>query len=196
MEKKEAELLIGANVPKALEPLQVVSSVDDGPYAIKTALGWTVNGPLQGGNEGLRTDRLAAVTANRMARLEELWHQQFKMDFPDAGQSEDIEMSKEDHQFINMVSQSSQLKDGYYSICLPLRNKSICKPNNRSLAEQCALNLKKRFSKDADYYGEYVAFMEVIVKKGYAVKIDSAECEMAEGRTWYLQHHGVRHSVK
>ena len=91
-------------------------------------------------------------------------------------------MSKEDHQFIDMVSQSSQLKDGHYSICLPLRNKS--------------LNLKKRFSKDADYYAEYVAFMEDVVKKGFAVKIDSAECEPAEGRTWYLPHHGVRHPVK
>lgn len=104
----------------------MVSSVDDGPNAVKTALGWTVNGPLKGGNDGLRSNR-TAVTANRISvdRLEELWHQQFKLDFPDAGQNEDIEMSKEDHQFIDMVSQSSQLKDGHYSICLPLRNKSL-----------------------------------------------------------------------
>ena len=51
----EVGLLIGINVPKAMEPLQVVSSVDDGPYAVKTALGWTVNGPLKGGNDGLRS---------------------------------------------------------------------------------------------------------------------------------------------
>lgn len=35
----EVGLLIGANVPKAMEPLQVVSSVNDGPYALRTALG-------------------------------------------------------------------------------------------------------------------------------------------------------------
>ncbi len=40
------ELLIGTNVPKALEPLEVIRSVNDGPYAIRTILGWTVNGPL------------------------------------------------------------------------------------------------------------------------------------------------------
>ena len=28
------------------------------------------------------------------------------------------------------------------------------------------------------------------------MKIDSAECKPAEGRTWYLPHHGVRHPVK
>ena len=193
----EVGLLIGANIPKAMEPLQVVSSVNDGPYAVRTALGWTVNGPLRGGNDGLRT-RSPVVTANRIsvARLEELWHQQFKLDLRQAGQSENIEMSKEDHQFMNMVSQSAQLKDGHYTICLPLRNKSLCMPNNRSVAEQRALNLRKRFMKDADYRAEYVAFMEDILKKGYAVQISSAEYELTEGRTWYLPHHGVRHPVK
>ncbi|KAI2651225.1 Replicase polyprotein 1a [Labeo rohita] len=42
------ELLIGTNVPKALEPLEVIRSVNDGPYAIRTMLGWTVNGPVFG----------------------------------------------------------------------------------------------------------------------------------------------------
>ncbi|XP_028312818.1 uncharacterized protein LOC114469473 isoform X2 [Gouania willdenowi] len=94
----EIGLLIGANVPKAMEPLQVVNSVDDGPYAVRTILGWTVNGPLKGGSE-MDSDKLTEVTANRIsvARLEELWQLQFKQDFPDAGQNEDIEMSKDDH---------------------------------------------------------------------------------------------------
>lgn len=42
----EMELLIGSDVPKALEPLDVIWSVEDGPYAVKTMLGWTVNGLL------------------------------------------------------------------------------------------------------------------------------------------------------
>ncbi len=32
---------------KALEPEEVNRSVKDGPYAVRTALGWTVNGPLR-----------------------------------------------------------------------------------------------------------------------------------------------------
>ncbi|KAJ8397167.1 hypothetical protein AAFF_G00010210 [Aldrovandia affinis] len=194
----EVGLLIGANVPKAMEPLQVVSSVDDGPYAVRTILGWTVNGPLRGGSDTMETNKRTEVTANRIsvAKLEELWQLQFKQDFPDAGQNEDIEMSKDDHQFMNMVSQSSKLVDGQYSVCLPIRNKSSCMPNNRSVAEQRVLNLRKRFSRDVKFHTEYVAFMEDILKKGYAVKLNSAECEPTEGRTWYLPHHGVRHPVK
>ena len=194
----EVGLLIGANVPKAMEPLQVVNSVDNGPYAVRTILGWTVNGPLRGGSDIMETNTLTGITANRIsvAKLEELWQLQFKQDFPDAGQNEDIEMSKDDHQFISMVSQSAILEDGHYSVCLPLRKKSLCMPNNRAVAEQRVLNLRKRFSRDVKFYEEYVAFMDDLLKKGYAVKLDGVEHKPTEGRTWYLPHHGVRHPTK
>lgn len=60
----EIGLLIGANVPRAMEPLQVTSSVDDGPYAVRTILGWTVNGPLRDGNDMLETNNSKEFTAN------------------------------------------------------------------------------------------------------------------------------------
>ena len=41
-------LLIGNDVPKALEPKQVIiANIDKGPYAVKTIFGWTLNGPLE-----------------------------------------------------------------------------------------------------------------------------------------------------
>ena len=41
-------LLIGNDVPKALEPKQVIASSEKGPYAVKIIFGWTLNGPLDG----------------------------------------------------------------------------------------------------------------------------------------------------
>ena len=38
------ELLIGANCAKALEPIEVIPSKGDGPYAMRTVLGWCVVG--------------------------------------------------------------------------------------------------------------------------------------------------------
>lgn len=69
-------------------------------------------------------------------------------------------------------------------------------PNNRAVVEQRALNLRKRFSRDGKFYGEYVAFMDDVLKKGYTVKLEGDECEPNEGRTWNLPHHGVRHPTK
>ena len=41
-------ILIGNNVPRAVEPWEVINSEGDGPYAVRTLLGWCVNGPLRG----------------------------------------------------------------------------------------------------------------------------------------------------
>ena len=44
-------LLIGNNCPKAQEPVEVVSSQGNGPYATRTRLGWCVSAASQ--NEGV-----------------------------------------------------------------------------------------------------------------------------------------------
>ena len=40
------DLLIGANCVEALQPLEVIPSQQDGPYAYRTILGWYVVGPI------------------------------------------------------------------------------------------------------------------------------------------------------
>ena len=39
-------MLIGSNCPKALEPMQVINSQGEGPYAKRTRLGWCVVGAV------------------------------------------------------------------------------------------------------------------------------------------------------
>lgn len=53
-------------------------------------------------------------------------------------------MSKSDLLFMERVSQSTTMIDGHYCIGLPLKDKDVEMPNNRSLAEQSALNLRKK----------------------------------------------------
>lgn len=86
------DLLIGTNVPKALEPWDVVRSQDGGPYAVKTMLGWTVNGSLR---DDRKTD-IFDVSVNRIsvARLDELWERQMKADFPECIQDEPLCLEK------------------------------------------------------------------------------------------------------
>lgn len=154
----EIELLIGLNVPKALEPLQVIPSVHDGPYTIKTILGWTVNGPL-----GDRRNRLQTAP---------------------------------DHcQFMDLVARSTELVDGHYRIGLPSRKREVNMPNNRRIAEQRALNLRRRFNRDASFHVEYTAFLDDI-SKGYAQRVPAEDLERTDGRVWYLPHHGISHPKK
>ncbi len=146
----DIELLIGINAPRVMEPIQVIRSVDNGPYAIKTRLGWTVNGPLRGDGGNQSSSKYPDVTINRISvsNLGELWQQQFEVDFPECSKNEQVGFSREDHKFIEMVTDSLKLEGGHYSIGLPLRNKDVRMPDNKIIAEQRALNLKKRLKRD------------------------------------------------
>ena len=44
--KNGVGLLIGQDVPKALRPLEVRFGSEDQPYATRTVLGWSLNGPV------------------------------------------------------------------------------------------------------------------------------------------------------
>lgn len=136
------ELLIGASVPEALEPWQIIRSQDNGPYAIKTMFGWAVNGPIKQLEEHVVEDH-PHMTVNRITvmKLNELWEQQFKADCPECDQEEQIGMSIEEQQFMNFVSHSVKLINGHYHIGLSLRNEKVAMPNNRAIVEQHALSL-------------------------------------------------------
>ncbi|KAL4005475.1 hypothetical protein ACER0C_005188 [Sarotherodon galilaeus] len=144
----EIGLLIGTNVPRAMEPEEVIHSIDDGPYAVKTSLGWN-----------------SEWTAGRS---------------PIHGQCNTF----------------CQTGNGHYCIGLPLKNKEIRMPNNRVLAEQRALNLKKRLLKNPTFCEDYSAFMKDLISKGYAAKVPDKDFERSDGKVWYIPHHGVYHPKK
>lgn len=44
----DVDLLVGTNVSKLMEPWEVINSQGEGPYAIRTLLGWVIHGSMQG----------------------------------------------------------------------------------------------------------------------------------------------------
>ena len=193
----QVELLIGMNMPRALEPLEVIRSVEEGPFAIKTVLCWTVNGPLD--RECCKwPGYLSTVTANRISAvtLDELWKQQFRMDFPENSHDEQPGLSREDSKFLELASETVTLSDGHYSIALPLKEREIRMPDNCAIAEQRALGLRKRFARDTDFHRDYTAFMNNLIARGYAQRVPTAVLERDDGKVWYIPHHGVYHPTK
>lgn len=123
-------------MPKALEPLQVFRIEDDGPYAVKTILGWTVNGPLGGdiSDESACDQPQVSVNMISVVTLDELWKQQFKVYFPECGQDEQQGLSREDCQLMDLVTKSAELVGGHYTIGLPLRKREVHMPKNHVIA--------------------------------------------------------------
>ncbi len=180
-----------------MEPLEVIRSEHNGPYVIRTVLGWTVNGPLTG-NGGEANCCEQPVTMNRVSivNLDELWQQQFQMDFPESAVEEQVGLSREDLRFMDMVTKSAKHIDGHYQVALPLKNSNIGMPNNRKVVEQRLYHLKRRLQRDPVFYREYNTFINDLLGKGYAERVPDAELERSDGRVWYIPYHGVHHPTK
>lgn len=192
-------LLIGNNVHKALEPWHVINSRGNGPYAVKTILGWTVNGPLRAHTSADSENcKYSQATVNRISveNVEQLLLQQYNQDFPERLCDDKVEMSQEDQQFMSHMKDSTYHANGHYIIGLPKKKAVVTMPNNHSVAVQRALALKRKFKRNAVFHQEYCDFMKDMIKRGYAVKVPQNQLSREDGKVWYVPHHGVYHPQK
>lgn len=102
---EEVELLIGINASNLMEPWEIINSPGGGPYAVKTLLGWVVNGRLRGGNSDRGKIDCLVVNANRIsiARLEDLLIAQFYQEFNEKLSEDDVTMSINDQRFMEIM---------------------------------------------------------------------------------------------
>lgn len=191
-------LLFGADAYKASEPLQIINSKGDGPYAVKTPLGWVINGPLRRTTTSSVNTEMASHSVNciSVSNVENLFTQLYNADFPERGYDDKAELSHEDHQFLESVKRTTQLVNGHYCIGLPLKNKDIKMPDNRRLAEQRLTSLQRKFQRNPDFHKEYTGFMRELLEKGYATRVPEEQLDNSNGRVWFIPHHGVYHPKK
>ncbi|XP_072025355.1 uncharacterized protein [Amphiura filiformis] len=105
-------LLIGNNVPKAFEPIHVVNSQGEGPFACQTRLGWTVYGVKN--KEHKRTSVIHRIKAHDTIdqQLEKLYNAEFNERIID----DKPERSVSEGQFLNRVEASIKYVDGHYQV--------------------------------------------------------------------------------
>lgn len=188
----KVELLIGNDVPKALQPIEVRESKDGGPYATRTLLGWTVNGPLNTKGNCKPTANFIRADANLHEEFERFCNQEFD----DAKMDSNATLSQEDRRALRIMEDTIRLKDAHYQIALPWKKPPPSLPNNRPLAEHRLKLLGKRLEKDNELYEKYSAFIGELLKKGHAQKVPKARNDNPVGTVWYLPHHPVIHPQK
>ena len=181
----EIGLLIGSDVPQALQPKEFRPSQNGGPFATRTVLGWVLNGPL--GRSSPKTP-----TAN-YTQVEKTLDQQFKdycdLEFNDA-QCETKTMSLNDRRALDIMEKTAKLENGHYEIALPWKSYPPNLQNNRAVAERRLELLKKRLRREPIVHQKYKEFMKDLLTKDYARKVTSQEPGPL-GTLWYLPHHPV-----
>ena len=120
----EIGLLIGINYPRAIKPRDIVLGDEEDPWAVRTELGWSVVGPMQGGSTGAACRHIGVSEDRR-----ELCHFAFRVhaqevnpmqfarmldtDFQEA--KTDKKMSHEDQKFMKLMEEKMhQREDGHF----------------------------------------------------------------------------------
>lgn len=71
-----------------------------------------------------------------MEHLETMLVKQYNHDFNEKTSQEQIEMSREDIKFMDIMNNTAKLIDGHYCINLPFKVENPILPVNRCIAEQ------------------------------------------------------------
>lgn len=111
-----------------------------GPYAIRTLLGWVVNGSLGSYQNEQHTARVNRISVET---LELLLEKQYQHDFNEKMSEDKEEMSREEVKFMEIMEKSVSFKDGHYSLKLPFKNKDVVMSNNLSIAKQHLVGMKR-----------------------------------------------------
>ena len=183
-------LLIGVDVPEALEPEEIRRAQDGGPYAVKTKFGWTLNGPLgRYGKERKQCYLIPSCENDDM--LKKQFKQYINRDFCESTADSCKAMSMEDKKALAVLEDTAKLVDGHYQLAIPWRDIQPCLPNNRSVAEHRLKHLKRKLSRDVGLCKKYTNFIDDLMVKDYARKVPQDQVNRNDGAVWYLPHHNV-----
>jgi len=110
--------------------------------AIRTLLGWVVNGSLGSYQNEQNTARVNRISVES---LELLLEKQYLHDFNERMSEDKEEMSRDEAEFMEIMEKSVSFKNGYYSLKLPFKNKDVVMSNNLNIAKQRLVGIKRKF---------------------------------------------------
>ena len=187
----EVSILIGVDVPEALQPYEIIKAQQGGPYAVRTKFGWTLNGPMR--RLEAKGKHCYHLNSSHDDLLNEQLRKYFNQEFNESFADENKMMSVEDKKAMSVFEESVQIVDGHYQVVIPWKNPSPCLPNNRVMAEHRLQHLKRRLAKNPDLRSKYSNFIDDLQIKGYARKAPEDQISNSCGVVWYLPHHNVIH---
>ena len=205
-------LLIGYDCARALLPRDVIPApFNNGPYGIRTDLGWSIVGTIRSDYnrknddrigishrlmtreipETLVIDRKEVFLSERVTTKEEITPLLVKSimeaDFTDTS-VEGTAFSQNDIKFLDIMNKGIHMSDGHYEMPLPFKDERPQLPNNKAQAWSRLVHLEKKFRHNIEYQKKYTEVMETLINKGYA---ETAPMTDNVGATWYIPHHGV-----
>ena len=129
----DVTILIGQDVTEALWPLELRKGKEGEPYATRTPLGWTLNGPLS--TEDMEESAISNFIQADVAldrQVEQFW----KLDTSEALADCSPQMSVDDQKVVDIWNRSIVMKEGHYELPIPFKSSPPGLPNNRRTTDR------------------------------------------------------------
>ncbi|XP_072569309.1 uncharacterized protein [Paramormyrops kingsleyae] len=200
-DKVHPMLLIGADNPHLITPIEPVRlGPPGGPAAIRTRLGWTLQGPTRFTESQLRPQQcllasLSPLEVELKRNVENLW----KLDVLPPREEKQVIRSREDQQAIDLLeSKTTRVEvDGVLRYAAPLlRRKNF--PLFQAPLEAVMPRLRgleKRLLRDPDSSDAYGAEIKKLETVGTVSRLLVSDSRPG-GEMWYIPHHMVQHNGK
>ena len=157
-------LLIGVNCPQALQPRDFIVSVDQGPFAIRTALGWCISGPLhqrdsdrdiemiscfriKANETPIRTSETGQIGMTLQMYESELNYpssNEMSSNWSSSNNAGELVHSQENLPFLNRVDQDTKFDDDRCESNMSIRDAEVAMPHSRAQALQIMNSIEKR----------------------------------------------------
>ncbi|CAB4026323.1 Hypothetical predicted protein [Paramuricea clavata] len=152
-------------------------------------LGWTIIGDVCKGPEGNDSDKtfkINRIVIRDSATTKEIYtpsdvQRMMELDYSErkAEREDNTIHSVEDHKFLQILEEGIKKDtDGRWEMPLPFRDKTpLHLPDNRPHCLRRMMSLKRKFEKDPKLFKDYSEFMEKIISKGHASKVEDSAHE-------------------
>ncbi len=200
IEKVQPVLLIGSDCPHLITPVEPVRlGPPGGPAAVKTRLGWTLQGPTHEVRREINTHQcfFTSVLPNTdlFAHVERLW----QMDVIPYRNAKIATRSKLDQEAIRLLQEKTVRVEveGTMRYATPLLRRQsmplLTMPKEAVLPQ--LRSVEKRLLKNPEQASTYQAEITRLKEAGYVAKLEPTEVDSST-ESWYIPHHMVQHNNK
>ena len=120
-DEQNVNLLIGLDVPEALQPEEIRKGQQCRPFAVRTKFGWMLNGPLQRNEMKSKQCYLSNFMCSDDSLNEQL-HQYFNQEFNECLADDRKMMSLQDRKALSVYEESALVVNHHYQIAIPWRS--------------------------------------------------------------------------
>lgn len=193
-------LLIGADYTHLITPVEPVRfGPPDGPAAVKTLLGWTLQEPTQSIKSSHNVSHCFFTSAPSPTELFSCVEKQWQMDVLPYRSEKLAVRSRQDQEAVNLLQEQTVRVNvsgtaRYATPLLRIKNMPALKAPPEAVLPLLR-STERRLGKSPEQADAYQREIEKLVQSGYAVKLADHQVE-SSSEAWYIPHHMVQHNGK